>query len=73
MAPLDGFASGIRQNPSIRWTSVIGATHRILRKDRLPDSKWIQIKRARAGAATTEYIDTGVEGQPRFYRVEAVR
>jgi len=71
--PLDGFASGIRQIPSIRWTSVVGATYRILRKERLPDSQWIEIKRVRAAAATTEYIDPGVEGQPRFYRVEAVR
>jgi len=71
--PLDGFASGIRQIPSIRWTSVVGATYRILRKERLPDSPWIEIKRVQAAAATTEYIDPGVEGQPRFYRVEAVR
>ncbi len=71
--PLDGFASGIRQIPSIRWNSVVGATYRILRKDRLPDSQWIEIRRVRAAAAVTEYIDPGVEGQPRFYRVEAVR
>lgn len=71
--PLDGFASGIRQIPSVRWTSVIGATYRVLRKDRLPDSQWTEIKRVRAAATITEYMDPGVEGLPRFYRVEAVR
>lgn len=73
MDPLDGFATGVRQIPSIRWTSMVGATYRILRKDKLPDSQWIEIKRVRATATLTEYIDPSVEGQPRFYRVEAVR
>lgn len=71
--PLDGFASGIRQIPSVRWNSVVGATYRVLRKDRLPDSPWIEVKRVRAAATITEYVDPGVEGLPRFYRVEAVR
>ena len=73
MDPLDGFASGIRQIPSVRWNSVVGATYRVLRKDRLPDSPWIEVKRVRAAATITEYLDPGVEGLPRFYRVEAVR
>jgi hypothetical protein len=71
--PLDGFASGIRQIPSIRWNSVVGAIYRILRKERLPDAQWVEIKRVRAATAFTEYLDPSVEGQPRFYRVEAVR
>lgn len=71
--PLDGFASGIRQVPSIRWNSVSGAFYRILRKDSLPDSKWVEIRRVRAAAAVTEYVDPTVDSQPRFYRVEAVR
>lgn len=71
--PLDGFASGIRQIPSIRWNSVVGALYRILRKERLPDAPWIEIKRVRAATAITEYFDPTVDGQPRFYRVEAVR
>jgi hypothetical protein len=71
--PLDGFASGIRQIPSIRWKSVVGALYRILRKERLPDAPWIEIKRVRASTAVTEYFDPTVDGQPRFYRVEAVR
>jgi hypothetical protein len=71
--PLEGFATGVRLIPAIQWNSVVGVTYRILRKDRLSDREWIEIRRVQATGKQSEIIDETVDGLPRFYRVEAVR
>lgn len=71
--PLDGFLSSARQVPSLQWNSVAGVTYRVLRKDRLSDAQWTEVRRIRAVAARTEFVDSTVDGQPRFYRIEPVR
>lgn len=71
--PLEGFTASVRHVPSVQWNSVEGVTYRILKKDRLSDPQWIEVKRVRAAGARTEYTDPTVQGDPRFFRVEAVR
>lgn len=71
--PLEGFATGVRLIPAIQWNSVVGVTYRILRKDRLSDREWIEVRRVQATGKQSEIIDETVDGLPRFYRVEAVR
>ncbi|MEI6340824.1 MAG: hypothetical protein WCR07_02615 [Verrucomicrobiota bacterium] len=65
--------SSARQVPSLQWNSVAGVTYRVLRKDRLSDAQWTEVRRIRAVAARTEFVDSTVDGQPRFYRIEPVR
>ena len=71
--PLDGFATGARLVPAVQWNSVPGVTYRILRKDRLSDPDWVEIRKQQATTKQSEWIDATVDGLPRFYRVEAVR
>ena len=71
--PLEGFTSSVRQVPSVQWNSVEGVTYRILKKDRLSDPEWIEVRRVRAGGSRTEYTDPTVQGEPRFFRIEAIR
>lgn len=71
--PLDGFAVGVRQIPSISWHSVSNVVYNVLRKDHLSDPAWITIQQVRAFGNNTTFSDEGVTDFPRYYLIQAVK